>query len=878
MRIERLWLGGLLALLLAASPAMAEPVRVHLKWLHQFQSAGFIVALEKGYYRREGLDVRLIEGGPGKAPVETMLAGGCEFAVADSGALIYRAEGKPVVLLASLFQHSPQVLYTSDRIQRLEDLAGKRVMMQPGHLTIEVRAMLASVGLDEGDFIRQPIGVIQDLVDGRTDAFPGYSTNERFWLGRIGFPYRMFRPRDFGFDFYGDTLLTTERMLAERPDVVAAFRRATIAGWREAVRHPEEAVDLILAKYNTQHKTRDHLLFEARGIIELMAADLVPIGLSNPERWRDIAEVFRRQGADVRGVDWEAFLYREPRSFAGLLRAHPYAAAAAALGALVLLIGLYALLLRRMVAHRTKDLEAARRELQRILDHLQDTYYRVDADGHLQWVSRSVEDLLGYRVRELLGVHVSRIYAEPDGRERFLAALERAGGVITNYETRFRRKDGRVIHVSLCSRYCRGDAGEVTGVEGTVRDVTELKEAEEERRRLNEQLLQAQKMESIGVLAGGIAHDFNNLLVGVMGNAELALLELPEDHPLRENMRGIVKAARRGSSLVKQMLAYAGKGKVGQGRQNLNAIVREMSQLLESALGAHVELVIRLADDLPDVRGDRNQLAQMIMNLITNAAEALEGKAGQVRIETGHARLEDTLPDAVLDAHVRGARHVWVRVCDNGCGMDEETRQRIFDPFFTTKPEGTGLGLSALLGIVRSHHGALTLDTAPGKGACFTIWLPALPGEAEAGEASTDSFQSFAPTEGLVLVVDDEETVRRIARKMLEREGVRVIEAEDGDQGLRAFRQRMDEIALVLLDLTMPKMGGDEVFRRLHRLRPEVPVLLSSGFDKPDVVNRLLREGAAGFLRKPYSRKQLLNEVLPRLGRRAASPQEDAPA
>ncbi len=869
MRIDRWLLAALLAALLGSQSALAAPVRVHLKWLHQFQSAGFIVALEKGYYRREGLDVRLIEGGPGKAPVETMLAGGCEFAVADSGALLYRAEGKPVVLLASLFQHSPQVLYTSDRIQRLEDLAGKRVMMQPGHLTIEVQAMLAGAGLKEGDYIRQPIGVIDDLVAGRTDAFPGYSTNERFWLGHIGFPYRMFRPRDFGLDFYGDTLLTTEQMLREQPGIVAAFRRATLAGWREAIRHPEEAVDLILAKYNTQHKTREHLLFEARGIRELMAADIVPVGLSNPDRWRGIAQAFEQQGVDMSGVDWDVFLYHEPRSIMAVLHAHPYAAAVAALAVLVLLIGLYALLLRRMVASRTRELEAARSELQRILDHLQDTYYRVDAEGHLQWVSRSVEELLGYQVKELLGVHVSRIYAEPDGRERFLAALERAGGVITNYETRFRRKDGRVIHVSISSRRCLNEAGEVIGVEGTVRDITELKTAEEERRRLNEQLLQAQKMESIGVLAGGIAHDFNNLLVGVMGNAELALLELPEDHPLRENMRGIVRAARRGSSLVKQMLAYAGKGKVGQERQNMNAIVREMSQLLESALGAHVNLVIRLADDLPDVRGDRNQLAQMIMNLITNAAQALEGKAGEVRIETGCERLDGPLPDAVLDEHEPGARYVRVRVSDTGCGMDDATRQRIFDPFFTTKAEGTGLGLSALLGIVRSHRGALTLETAPGEGACFTIWLPALPGESEAVDSLTGSIRAFAPAEGLVLVVDDEDTVRHIARKMLEREGVRVIEATDGEEALRVFRQRMDDIAFVLLDLSMPKMGGDEAFLQMHKLRPDIPVVLSSGFNKPDVIARLKAQGLAGFIHKPYSRKQLLNEVLPRLGRRA---------
>ncbi|MDX8402036.1 MAG: ABC transporter substrate-binding protein [Mariprofundaceae bacterium] len=858
-----------LAIAVMLSPAQAEtPVRVHLKWLHQFQSAGYIVALEKGYYRREGLDVRLIEGGPGKAPVETMLAGGCEFAVGDAGALLYRAEGKPVVVLASIFQHSPQVLYTPDSITRLEDLFDRRVMMQTGHLTVEVLAMLKAVGLEEGDFIRQPIGVIRDLVEGRTDAFPGYSTNEAFWLGRIGFPYRMFRPRDFGIDFYGDTLLTTEKTIRDRPEMVEAFLRATLAGWREAIRDPEAAVDLILRTYNTQHKSRVHLMFEAKGLRELMAADLVPVGLSNPDRWRAIAEVFRRQGFDTGAIDWDAFLYRPPVSFRHLIRSHPWTLAGVAGGLLLLLLGGYVVLLRRMVRRRTRDLEAARAELQRILDHLQDTYYRADADGILVWVSRSVETLLGYGVRDLLGTPASRIYAEPDGRERFLATLEAAGGAITNYETRLRRKDGRIIHVSIASRYCRDEDGRIVGVEGTVRDISDLKAAEEERRKLSDQLLQAQKMESIGVLAGGIAHDFNNLLVGVMGNAELAMLELPKDHPLREPLAGIVKAARRGSSLVRQMLAYAGKAHIGQGRQNLNTIVREMSQLLESALGANVELAIHLAEDLPDVRGDRNQLSQIIMNLITNAAEALEGQPGRVTIETGCTELVGPMEDAVVDTHQAG-RHVWIRVSDTGCGMSEDTRSRIFDPFFTTKPEGTGLGLSALAGIVRSHHGALSLETAPGKGARFTIWLPALPGAGSEESVSTDSMGAFTPVQGIVLVVDDEDTVRRVARRILEREGIQVLEAADGEAALRVFRQRMDDIALVLLDLTMPKMDGAEVFRRLKQLKPDVSVLLSSGFNKPDIVHNLQREGLAGFLRKPYSRKALLGEILPRLGRKS---------
>ncbi len=857
---------GLAAPSSACADSLAK-VRVHLKWLHQFQSAGFFVALERGYYREAGLDVTLIEGGPGKAPVETMLAGGAEFAVGDAGALLYRAAGKPVVLLASLFQHSPQVIYTRDDVHELKELRGRRVMMQPGYLTVEVLAMLKAVGLGENDFVRIPIGVIEDLVEGRTDAFPGYSTNEGFWLAKHGIPYRVFRPRDYGIDFYGDTLLTTERMLRQRPEVVRAFRDATLRGWRDAIADLEGTVDLILRKYNTQHKSREHLMYEARGIRDLMATSLVPVGYSNPERWEAIRKVFAREGFPVADLRLDGFFYREPLTMRSFLKRHAAAVWVAGLALLTVLIALYAVLLRRMVSARTRDVARAKAELQRILDNMQDTYFRTDPQGRIIWASRSCEQLLGWPREAILGKPLPRLYRRKRDRDRLLAALEAGGGRITNYVTPLQTRDGREIWVSAAVQYCLDDKGRRTGIEGVVRDITELKQAQDERQQLTEQLLQAQKMESIGVLAGGIAHDFNNLLVGVMGNAELAMLDLPDGHPAKDALRGIFKAARRGSDLVRQMLAYAGKGQMGVDRQNLNEIVSEIGELMGSAVGRHVTLAIELADRLPDVRADRNQMTQMVMNLITNAAEALKGKPGTVAVRTGHLRLAEVPPNAVLAEGFRPGPYVFLQVRDDGIGMDLATRRRIFDPFFTTKPEGTGLGLAALLGIVRSHRGLLTLKTAPRQGSVFTVFLPALPGLPRQAEPSTDSFRAVEPRRGLVLIVDDEDQVRHVARRLLEREGIQVLEASDGREALRLFRQRRDEIALVLLDLTMPLMGGAETFRAMRAIRPEVPVLLASGYDRTEAIDALLAEGVAGFVRKPFTRKTLLSEVMLRLER-----------
>ncbi|MDX8408272.1 MAG: ABC transporter substrate-binding protein, partial [Mariprofundaceae bacterium] len=241
-----------------AAHADAPPVTIQLKWKHQFQFAGYYAALEKGFYADEGLNVRLIEGGPAHAPVAELLEGKVDYAVADAGILLDRAAGKDVKVLASIFQQSPQVLYTRDDVASVADLRGKRVMLQDGFLTIEVLAMLQHFGISQADFIRQPIGDIEDLISGRTDAFPGCSTNESFMLGQRGIPYRIYKPRDYGIDFYGDTLITTGRELAGQQKRALAVRRASLRGWAYALKHPGELVQLIRAKYDSQHKSAEH--------------------------------------------------------------------------------------------------------------------------------------------------------------------------------------------------------------------------------------------------------------------------------------------------------------------------------------------------------------------------------------------------------------------------------------------------------------------------------------------------------------------------------------------------------------------------------------------------------------------------------------------
>ena len=400
-----------------------------------------------------------------------------------------------------------------------------------------------------------------------------------------------------------------------------------------------------------------------------------------------------------------------------------------------------------------------------------------------------------------------------------------------------------------------------------MRNINDRKQAERESLELTGQLQQAQKMESIGVLAGGIAHDFNNLLVGMMGNAELAMLDAPEQGEIRYYLQQIFKASTKGADLVRQMLAYSGQGRFAMGEQDINRLIQEVSELLKTVIGKQARLEQLLMPKLPGVYGDKNQLTQLIMNLMTNASEALSGKPGNIKLRTGIRKLSKKDFSAMFMAtELQAGDFVFVEVEDDGCGMDAQTQARIFDPFFTTKETGSGLGLAALLGIVRSHKGTLALKSRPGKGSCFTVYLPALAHPVVVGNAEKNGeFITPFALRGTVLVVDDEETVRHVATKLLEHEGLRVLTARDGEEAVVLFGKHADEIAFVLLDLTMPVMDGEQAFHMLHGIRPDTPVLLSSGFSATEVVGRLNHFGLAGFVRKPYTRKTLLREVV-RLG------------
>lgn len=382
-------------------------------------------------------------------------------------------------------------------------------------------------------------------------------------------------------------------------------------------------------------------------------------------------------------------------------------------------------------------------------------------------------------------------------------------------------------------------------------DITERKMSEEKSRKLEAKVLQTQKLESLGLLAGGIAHDFNNLLVGILGNADLALTELPNVSPARESVREIENAAMRASDLCRQLLAYSGKGKFVIEPFNLNEVVEEMTHLLEVSKSKNVTIRYDFTSDLPSIEGDITQIRQVIMNLITNASEAIGGKSGVITISTGVMECDLAyLREMVMDETLPEGRYVFLEISDTGVGMDEDTKSRIFDPFFSTKFSGRGLGLAAALGIVRGHKGALKVYSEPGKGTTFKAIFPAVDKEARPLARSGAQYD-FAGS-GLIMLVDDDEGVRNVGKRQLAKLGFDVITAASGAKALEIYARRHGEISLVILDLTMPDMDGTETFRELKRINPSARVALTSGYNEQESINRFTGKGLAGFIQKPY--------------------------
>jgi PAS domain S-box-containing protein len=524
--------------------------------------------------------------------------------------------------------------------------------------------------------------------------------------------------------------------------------------------------------------------------------------------------------------------------------------------------------MQRQVAASLRERERALAALEQsvarfraITESASDVIIETDADGWIDYVNPTFTLVLGHPAASMRGRNVAELIRRDGAPEGALRKpWQRFGSPGEVGLCELRHRDGTPRWLETTAGRYRGDGGaERVVIVG--RDVSERRQADERVRRV-------QKLESLGLVAGGIAHDFNNLLTPILGNADLALHLLPAEHRAQPAIAAILEPAQRAAQLTRQLQAYAGGGPLETRALDLSSEIRGMLGLLRTAATERAQLQLELDEELPRVEADAGQLAQLLLNLVLNAAEACGPAGGTIRIRTGRTELSAPLPTPATGS-LRPGPYVFCEVYDTGCGVDEAIREKLFDPFFTTKFTGRGLGLAVVHGVVTAHGGAMVVESEAGRGSCFRLLLPPSDGLARAPDAPAPA---HAGRSALVLLVDDDPQVLRAARAMLEHCGHRVLVAQTGEQAQALLQRCRDEIELVLLDATMPAPGSEATLSRLRALRPDLPVLLMSGYAESEAMRRFAAGSLAGFLAKPFRAEQAAAAVRAALegaGRRA---------
>jgi two-component system cell cycle sensor histidine kinase/response regulator CckA len=515
-------------------------------------------------------------------------------------------------------------------------------------------------------------------------------------------------------------------------------------------------------------------------------------------------------------------------------------------------------------------LRSSEEQFRLLMDGSEQVFFYVhDRDGVFQYLSPSVESVVGYRPEEMVGRNYEAFHPAGGIRDEVRRRTEeglqdRASG--KPYEAVLRTRDGSLVHLEITESPLRVD-GQVVGLRGFARDITA-------RKRLEEKLRQSQKMEAVGQLAGGVAHDFNNLLTSIIGHLELALSELDEDDPLREELLEAQRSSGRAAELTRQLLAFSRKQVLRPRVIDLNDVVRELTRLLERLIGEQVELRTELCPEPARVLADQGQVEQVIVNLAVNARDAMP-QGGVLRIETRRHR--GALAGVAGDGEDPLVR---LSVSDSGRGMDEAVKARVFEPFFTTKEQGrgTGLGLSTVYGIVTQTGGAIQVESAPGEGTVFHVDLRESVGQLPA--EVRQPIEELAPGSGRVLVVEDEDGVRMLCTKILRRHGYEVVGVSDGPAALARLQAEAGAFDLVLTDVVMPGLSGPEVLREARRLQPGIRGVAMSGYTEQAITHHGVLEETPHFLQKPFTSEELLRLVAVALnsepaGERGAPPPTD---
>ncbi len=515
--------------------------------------------------------------------------------------------------------------------------------------------------------------------------------------------------------------------------------------------------------------------------------------------------------------------------------------------------------------HDISAVQSSGRMLTQLIESLDAVAWEANGSTfQFTYISKNVENLLGYPVEHWLhdGSFWKDHVHEDDRSEAVkFCTLHTQNEKNHEFEYRMIAADGRIVWIRDTVNVVRTSSDGLQ-LRGLFVDITQRKKEAAEKIAMEARLQNTQKMESLAVLAGGIAHDFNNLLVGILGNAGLVLRDLPAESPVISMVETIESAANRAADLTKQLLAYSGKGRFVVKTLDVNLLINEMAHLLETVVSKTAILKLDLAPDLPPITADGTQIRQVVMNLITNASDAIGDKSGVISITSGLVEADaNYLGGIYMDQNLKPGPYVFIEVTDTGIGMDETTRAKIFDPFFSTKFTGRGLGLAATLGIVNGHGGTIRVYSEVGRGTAFKILLPAAIDQVATPEDNSNGHRSRAKFDGKVLIVDDDETVCAVLKRILQSCGLEVVAANDGTHGVALFEKDNNQFDIIFLDLTMPHMGGEEAFRRIRSMKSNARVVIMSGYNEQEITTRFVGKGLAAFLQKPFHVEQVIEVV-----------------
>jgi PAS domain S-box-containing protein len=498
------------------------------------------------------------------------------------------------------------------------------------------------------------------------------------------------------------------------------------------------------------------------------------------------------------------------------------------------------------------------RNFRHSIDSLPLVFYILDKEGIFLTSEGKGLQSLGLKPNEVVGVSVYELYKDFPAVTK---AIQRAmdgqdiSQLVRVYDLYYENRASPIF----------GEEGAVIGVVGVSLDVTGYIKTEEERQSLERQVLHSQKLESLGVLAGGIAHDFNNLLMGILGNLSLAIHKIDDDSPIMDLLLEMEEVSRRATELTNQMLSYSGRGKVISERTDLSHLIETMSGLVKLTLAKPVPVEYDLEDSL-FVNMDRSQIRQVILNIVTNGSEAINHSNGKIMIKTYSTRIkEGSEISSFTETSLEPGAYAALEINDNGIGMDDDIIKKIFDPFFSTKFTGRGLGLAAVLGIVKGHKGGIEVESSKTRGTIFTVYFPLIDDKDTnqkqvIPEIPDLNFNALNLDKNTILICDDDPSIHQVLEKMVKELGFKSINVLEGKLAIDVFRERKDEILAVLVDLTMPHMSGEEVLRELRVLDDSIPIILSSGYSI-DEIGVIVNQENTRFLQKPYTMDEFLHSI-----------------